>query len=526
MSWLFKSGRCGISCYNGRTYTLANANEDASSTVVVTPMESEVYVDPVNVEETRWKGCKAREIGEGIKLFYYGVETRKNGVAIAVEGFESVHGGRGLGFRNQDGERIVDMAEAHDLAITSTFFVKRESQKVTYCSGGQKSEVDHILVRRNALKTIKDVKSIPGEEIAGQHRPVVADMCIALPKKTKTHAEPRIRWWKMTKESQKGLREKIVEVGLPDPSGPIDSVWARAANIILKCERDTLGETVGGRKGDMAAWFWNENLQRVVKAKKNAYKVWQDTKSLAASNDYKSKMKAAKAAVAKAENAALDELYKKLDTSQAEKFVFRLAKARHKNSLDVTEVRTVKSGNGIVLKDPAEVKERWKQYFSHLLNQESPRKERISARPVVGPVQSWSVEEIRKEMKKMKIGKAVGPDGVPVEAWKVLGESGLLWLTTFFNNITRSERIPDAWRDSVVIPVFKRKGDIMDCANYRGMKLTAYTMKVYERLLDSRLRDMVEIAADQFGFTSERSTIDAIFIARQVMEKYREKSKP
>ncbi|EYC32477.1 hypothetical protein Y032_0003g1601 [Ancylostoma ceylanicum] len=276
----------------------------------------------------------------------------------------------------------------------------------------------------------------------------------------------------------------------------------------------------------MAAWFWNENLQRVVKAKKNAYKVWQDTKSLAASNDYKSKMKAAKAAVAKAENAALDELYKKLDTSQAEKFVFRLAKARHKNSLDVTEVRTVKSGNGIVLKDPAEVKERWKQYFSHLLNQESPRKERISARPVVGPVQSWSVEEIRKEMKKMKIGKAVGPDGVPVEAWKVLGESGLLWLTTFFNNITRSERIPDAWRDSVVIPVFKRKGDIMDCANYRGMKLTAYTMKVYERLLDSRLRDMVEIAADQFGFTSERSTIDAIFIARQVMEKYREKSKP
>ncbi|EYC03722.1 hypothetical protein Y032_0092g2587 [Ancylostoma ceylanicum] len=85
----------------------------------------------------------------------------------------------------------------------------------------------------------------------------------------------------------------------------------------------------------MAAWFWNGNLQQVVKAKKNAYKVWQDTKSLAALNDYKSKKKAAKAAAAKAKNAALDELYKKLDTSQAEKFVFRLAKARHRNSLHV-----------------------------------------------------------------------------------------------------------------------------------------------------------------------------------------------
>ncbi|EYC30351.1 hypothetical protein Y032_0005g2598 [Ancylostoma ceylanicum] len=121
------------------------------------------------------------------------------------------------------------MAKAHDLAIACTFFVKRESQKVTYCSGGQKSELDHILVRRNALKTIKDVKSIPGEEVARQHRPVVADMYIALPKKTKTHAEPRIRSWKMTKESQKSLREKIDEDGLSDPSGPIDFEWASAA---------------------------------------------------------------------------------------------------------------------------------------------------------------------------------------------------------------------------------------------------------------------------------------------------------
>ncbi|EPB69899.1 hypothetical protein ANCCEY_11008 [Ancylostoma ceylanicum] len=61
------------------------------------------------------------------------------------KGFERVHGGRGFGIRNQDRERIVDMAEAHDLATASTFFMKRESQKVTYCSGGQKSEIDHIL---------------------------------------------------------------------------------------------------------------------------------------------------------------------------------------------------------------------------------------------------------------------------------------------------------------------------------------------------------------------------------------------
>ncbi|EYC06789.1 hypothetical protein Y032_0074g893 [Ancylostoma ceylanicum] len=36
------------------------------------------------MQETRWKGSKAREIGDGIKLFYHGIEAKTNGVAIAV----------------------------------------------------------------------------------------------------------------------------------------------------------------------------------------------------------------------------------------------------------------------------------------------------------------------------------------------------------------------------------------------------------------------------------------------------------
>ncbi|EYB84936.1 hypothetical protein Y032_0307g2033 [Ancylostoma ceylanicum] len=559
------------------------------------------------LQETRWKGSKAREIGDGIKLFYHGLEAKRNGVAIAVsgplkehvssvnrvsdriislriatkdgfwtvvsvyapqcgcteadkeafyeelddvirsapegdyvtvagdfnghvgqdrQGFERVHGGIGFGRGNQEGERIIERAEAHDLAIASTFFIKRESQKITYCSGGRQSEIDHILVRRQFLKTVKDVKTIPGEEIAGQHRPVVADVCIALPKQTKAVREPRIRWWKLTGETQKTFREKIAAVGLPDPCGLIDPVWASAASTILTCARDTLGETKGGRRGDRATWFWNEDVQKMVEAKKDAYKAWQKTKSLSMLAEYKIKKKEAKAAVARAKNAAMDELYDKLESSQAEKHVFRLAKARRRASLDVTEVRAVKNEDGEVLRDAVAVKERWRAYFEQLLNEEFSRKERNSAEPVAGPIQPWTVDEVRMAMKKMKAGKASGPDGIPVEAWRSLGELGVRWLTMFFNNITRSEKIPEAWKDSIIVPIFKRKGDAMNCVNYRGIKLIAHTMKIYKRLLDMRLKDMVEIASDQFGFVPERSTIDAIFIARQVMETYREKNKP
>ena len=36
------------------------------------------------MQETRWKGAKSREIGEGYNMFYHGYNTKKNGVAIVV----------------------------------------------------------------------------------------------------------------------------------------------------------------------------------------------------------------------------------------------------------------------------------------------------------------------------------------------------------------------------------------------------------------------------------------------------------
>ncbi|EYC28016.1 hypothetical protein Y032_0008g29 [Ancylostoma ceylanicum] len=199
-------------------------------------------------------------------------------------------------------------------------------------------------------------------------------------------------------------------------------------------------------------------------------------------SEYKQKKKEAKREVARAKSAAMDELYKKLDSPQIDKHVFLFARSRYKASLDLSEVKAVKDEEGNVLRDPVAVKQRWRTYFLQLLNEEFPRKERVVPPPTAGSVQPWAIDEVRKVVKKMKVGKATGPDGVPVEVWKSLGKPGLQWLTEFLNNIARSARIPKAWGDSIIVPVFKSKSDVMDCANYRGIKLIAHTMKIYEAL--------------------------------------------
>ncbi|KAK3551012.1 hypothetical protein QTP70_011434 [Hemibagrus guttatus] len=42
-------------------------------------------VDILCVQETSWKGSKARSIGAGFKLFYYGVDSKRNGVGVVVK---------------------------------------------------------------------------------------------------------------------------------------------------------------------------------------------------------------------------------------------------------------------------------------------------------------------------------------------------------------------------------------------------------------------------------------------------------
>ncbi|KAK3548895.1 hypothetical protein QTP70_021245, partial [Hemibagrus guttatus] len=42
-------------------------------------------VDILCVQETKWKGSKARSIGAGFKLFYYGVDSKRNGVGVVLK---------------------------------------------------------------------------------------------------------------------------------------------------------------------------------------------------------------------------------------------------------------------------------------------------------------------------------------------------------------------------------------------------------------------------------------------------------
>ena len=157
------------------------------------------------------------------------------------------------------------------------------------------------------------------------------------------------------------------------------------------------------------------------------------------------------------------------------------------------------------------------------MNEENNRDPRTEEAEVVNEeVNCVSREEVKNALRRMKKGKAVGPDELPVEVWKCMGKMGIEFLTRLFNILLMGERMPEEWRRSVLIPIYKNKRDTQCCGNYRGIKLMSHTMKVWERIIEARLRDRVEISKQQYGFMPGKGTTDAMFALRMLMEKYRE----
>ena len=134
------------------------------------------------------------------------------------------------------------------------------------------------------------------------------------------------------------------------------------------------------------------------------------------------------------------------------------------------------------------------------------------------------MEEIINQLAKIKGNKACGPDLIPIEVWKKMGEQGIVFLEKVLNEAITSG-IPSSWRLSELTPLFKGKGSILECSNYRRIKLISHTLKLLERIIDQRLRNIVDLGNIQFGFRRGRSTMDPVFALKILQEKYREKQK-
>ena len=453
-------------------------------------------------------------------------------VGTDCSSFADVHGGRGFGTLNNEGERLLEFARANSLLIGNTCFIKRDSHLVTYCSGGNSTQIDYILYRKSFRKAVRDVKVIPGEECALQHRLVVCDFTVHIPASKKRKFTPRLRSWKLRDpEVANKFREafllKACSSTVTPPGCSVEDLWSNLKTQLL----DSAEEACGFSKNHQwkrETWWWNASVGDAIAKKRSCYK---SLKALEQSDASDSEIALAKAKYSEAKRLAKREVWLAKSDAEKTKFsnispngsdIYKLAKQMDRENQDVVGEMCIKDDNGeLALTDDKKMKA-WVEHYDRLLNVEFdwPQDSLPDVPPVEGPPPPVTTKLIKNALKKMKGGKAAGPSGIVAEMLKATGEPGIEQLRALTESVFNNGTIPKDWEESYLINLYKGKGDALVRGNYRGLKLTDQVMKLQERVMVHFIREMVNFDEMQFSFTPGKGTIDALFIVRQMQEKY------
>ena len=475
-------------------------------------------------------------------------------VGTEIEGFEGVHGGCGFGKRNVEGEMILEFADALNFAVANTWFKKEEKRLITYESGGCRTVVDYILVRKCERKMIRDVKVIHSEPCIPQHKLLICVMELKERlKKHKVKFVKRCKVWKLKEAEAECIFKERVQARaalMLDGLGDVEMVWNDLKGCLMEEAIAVCGETKGIKR-HKETWWWNEEVAALVKEKRRLFnllklpvkcKCQNECKCKAGGlthlgkhgvdlatrrEDYNQAKRTAKKAIFNAKNAVRQTFCEDLDREDRKGNVLRVAKQLVRKNRDVVGANCVKDDEGKVVVEEVKLLEVWRAHYDRLSNEEFPWDPNglTHVNPVCGPSEKISTLEVSNAIHKMKRSKAAGPSGVVADMLKAAGAVGAVWMTDICNAVVKDGRTPVDWNKSCMVNVYKGKGDALACGSYRGIKLLEHAMKVLERVIERRVRNIVKIDDMQFGFMTGKGTTDAIFIVRQLQEKYLAKNK-
>jgi hypothetical protein len=222
------------------------------------------------------------------------------------------------------------------------------------------------------------------------------------------------------------------------------------ATCIRKVASEEFELTKGGKREAKETWWWNEKMQKAIKEKKERFRRMHLDRSADNVERYKEAKKTVKRAVSEARGRMYDRLYQRLGTKEGEKDIYRMANSRERKTRDIIQVKCIKDETERLLtKD--EVSRTGGGSIStnsdKLFNEDSGSSSielDISSddlnRQFMRRIQEF---EVKDALKRMKGGKAMGPDGIPIEVWRSLGDVAIVWLTKLFNLIFRSNKMPD-----------------------------------------------------------------------------------
>ena len=375
----------------------------------------------------------------------------------------------------------------------------------------------------------KGIKREVGQQLGGSdHRPVFLTI--------ENHVTPTVntipRWnykkanWTLFALRANELTRDIVVQGRNENC--IAKEWTKA---ILKGAKETIPR--GARKDYKP--FWSDELQELEdnlnKARDDAEKEPNDENTIKHQKAKAKFLKTKLAAKRKAWKNKTSSLNLEKDTTT----LWKLTKSLNEEDTRGTTI-TLDEGGGILTgKQAADcfAKTYAKESNIYVTTEQrrrarSEQRERAKTNPRDSMTLPLTLQELNLAIKKLKLKKSPGPDGITNEMLIHLKSTARLKLLEIFNLTWEKGRVPQMWKEAIMIPIHKKGKDKRKSGSYRPISLTSCVAKLMERIVNKRMMHHLEteniLAQEQAGFRQFRSTEDqTTYLAQEIEDAFQNK---
>lgn len=418
------------------------------------------------------------------------------------------------------------------MVISSTRLPKKDIYKHTWTSPGGRcnSQIDHVVIDKRHKSSITNVRSYRGADADTDHYLVISDFKVKLsarwssdkPKGTEKIDVDRLKNEETCKRYEEKIEEKLKCVDNCKEE-QIDEKWKRLKDTVIQIAESVV-QTKQRKK--IKPWF-NELSRKGVQDRNDARMKAIQTPTPDNIRYYEIKRKEVNKILRREKRRA-----EKMRIEEIEKYrgnpkeFYKYCKTFKMGYIPNTQF--VEDEEGEIITSPEKIAEKYKEYFEKLLNNstvsnEEINKENILHYTVEPEVRTPNWDEIQSAINTLKNNKAPGDDKINAELWKAGGRELKTQILKLIQQIWKEERIPENWNESLICPIYK-KGDRKKVENYRGISLLNTGYKILALVILNRLQEYSEgiIGDYQSGFRMGRSTIDHVFVIRQIMEHYYE----
>ena len=130
----------------------------------------------------------------------------------------------------------------------------------------------------------------------------------------------------------------------------------------------------------------------------------------------------------------------------------------------------------------------------------------------------FTMVELYNALRRTKTGKAPGPDGIPMECFRLMPHPVKKILLAHYNDCFFSGVAPDHWKLAEVVMIFKGSNkNSRHPSSYRPISLANSIYKIYAAMLQQRLCKAIDplLQPNQFGFRPQRSLATPLFLIRR-----------